>query len=178
MIKTVMVRRVGDTLYLRALNSSLPNPKFFDNPALVLLDGVPIFDNKKLFAIDPLKIRKVSVYAHRVFMGPFVYPGVVLLQTYNGDLAETPLDQGFAAADITGTTLQESFFAPEYNTALHETMPDQRTLLYWEPNLQVGGARRAVEFFTGDLPGTYCAVLQGVSTTGKPCYATSLFIVH
>lgn len=176
-VKTVMVRPSHDTLYLRALNNALVNPKFFDEPALVLLDGVPIFDSKKLFKIDPLKIRKVNVYARKVFMGPFVYNGIVLLQTYDGDLAGTPLDMGFGAADISGTATEQTFFSPDYSTALHETLPDQRSLLYWQPNLQTDGFTRTVEFYTGDLPGTYCAVLQGIDPAGTSCYATCFFDV-
>lgn len=178
-IKTVMVRKYGDTLHLHVLNNQLVNPKFFDTDPLILLDGVPVFDNKRIFALNPLQLRKVSVMAHKAFYPGGVFNGVVSIQTYAGDMAGYKLDPNAMVADYSGTELPLQFYAPNYAQKNVPSMPDQRNTLYWNPAVQTdSNGNGAISFYTGDEPGVYCLVLQGLSAQGKPCYTFTTFTVE
>ncbi|SCC47854.1 hypothetical protein GA0116948_11054 [Chitinophaga costaii] len=165
-IKTTMVRREGNTLHLHTLNNVLANPKFFEQDPLVLVDGVPVFDNQRLFALAPLKIRKVSVLARKVFFPGQYFYGIVSLQSYAGDLAGYPLDPHALVVDYSGTQLPLHFFSPAYDHHQSPTLPDQRTLLYYNHQVPVNADGTAhLHFYTGDLPGIYRVVVRGADTT-------------
>ena len=178
-VKTVMVRKSNDTLHLHTLDNLMTNPKFFEQDPLILLDGVPVFDNKRLFVIDPLKIKKVSVLARKVFYPGQLFHGVVSLQTYTGDMAGYKLDANALVADYNGTEVPLKFFSPSYDQNQSPTLPDKRNLLYWNPTIKTdANGSTNINFYTGDIPGKYCVVLQGLTASGEPCCALRTFVVE
>lgn len=60
--------------------------KNFESDALVLLDGVPVFDIDKLFLFEPLKVKTIDVVARKYFRGSGVFEGIVNMSTYSHDL--------------------------------------------------------------------------------------------
>lgn len=90
--------------------------------------------------------------------------------TYKGDLAGFPLDPRLLKLEYDGLQLQREFYAPRYDTArqLESRLPDGRTLLYWNPNLQTDATGQSrVEFFTSDQTGTYLVEVNGLSKDGS-----------
>ena len=63
---------------------------FKDSP-LVLLDGVPIFDEDEIMNFSPLQVRKLEVMARRWYLGQLSFNGIVSYTTYFGDLGGFPL---------------------------------------------------------------------------------------
>jgi uncharacterized protein YfaS (alpha-2-macroglobulin family) len=46
-------------------------------------------------------------------------------------------------------------------------MPDQRTLLFWAPDLTTGfDGKKTIEFYTSDVTGNYHLVVQGINDDG------------
>ncbi|PUZ23045.1 hypothetical protein DCC81_21820 [Chitinophaga parva] len=178
-IKQVFVRRAGGVLHLHCWN--LGTEMMEHDDALVLLDGVPVYNNKELFEFDPLKIRKISVRARPVYYGPIRAAGVVFMQTYSGDLKGYPLDSTqVSAQDFVGLQNPHPFPAPAYvsQTERNSRFPDYRSLLYWQPSVRFDAAGAAtVQCYTGDLPGHYLVVAAGLDAGGKPCYTTHAFDV-
>ena len=177
LIKTVMVRKVGDTLHLHCLDVFETNPKFMDQDPLVLLDGIPIFNNKMLFAIDPLRIKRISVLARKFYNGPILAEGVVSIQTYTGDFAGIKLDENALVAEWSGTQVPLAFYCPNYSQDLQWSMPDQRITLYWNPAISIRGSEQKISFYTGDIPGRYRVVACGMSKDGKVLFCTKTFNV-
>ena len=66
--------------------SNDPFKVFFETDPLVLIDGVPAFDLKKLMAIDPLKIKKLEVMNRKYYYGSLACNGIVSFTSYEGDL--------------------------------------------------------------------------------------------
>lgn len=177
-IKTVMVRKRGDTLYLHVLDNFEINPKFMDDAPLVLLDGVPVVDNKQLFDIDPIRIRKIAVLARRYYLGPAEYAGVVSLQTYRGDHAATALSESALVLDWNGTLPAFDPLMPVYKDQPITHLPDQRLLLYWNPDIQLeAGKNQTFTFYTGDIKGKFCAEVSGVDANGKVYDYQKIFLV-
>jgi hypothetical protein len=144
--------------------------KFVDDP-LVLLDGVPVFDEDKFINnYDPLKISKLEVLKKKYFYGYRSFDGILNFTTYHGDLAGYELDPNAIALDYDGLQTQRQFYSPEYpdEPQISSHVPDFRNLLYWSPEIKTGpqGTQEA-NFYTSDLPGKYAIFLQGLDSCGR-----------
>ncbi|ATL48386.1 hypothetical protein COR50_15120 [Chitinophaga caeni] len=178
-VRTVMVRNWRDTLHLLALNNAKASPGFFNTDPLVLIDGVPIKNNKKFFAFDPLKLRKGTVMARPYFYNTSVSMGVVYLQTYKGDLAGFPLDNYVTIMDYNGIQYPKKFYSPDYSTQNNKRLPDYRNLLYWQPRVKTDASGKGqLEFYTCDVAGEYLVVVEGTSDDGKLGISTARFKIQ
>ncbi|ADB37275.1 hypothetical protein [Spirosoma linguale] len=157
-----------------------PYRTIFEDPSLVMLDGVPLFNMDKVIEFSPLKIKQIDVITNQFFIGPALFPGVISFMTYKGDLAGFPLDPRLLKLDYDGLQLQREFYLPRYDTPRQPTsrLPDGRTLLYWNPNLKTDaqGKGRA-EFYTSDQIGTYVVEVNGLTADGKAGSQHTLFEV-
>lgn len=147
------------------------NKSVFENNPLVLLDGVPVFNLNKMMKMNPLKIKKLEVVDSRYFHGPTAYEGIVSFTTYDGDLAGFELDPRVLVERYEGLQLQRQFYAPRYDTPQQKLsrLPDLRNLLYWNPEVRVGGSTpQDLTFYTGDQAGRYLVLVQGLSSAGEP----------
>jgi hypothetical protein len=136
-----------------------------DSDPLVLVDGVPIFNMNKVFAVDPLKVRKLEVVPYRYYYGPTELEGIFSFTTYKGDLGGVELDPRAVVIDYEGLQLQREFYSPVYDTEQQASsrIPDFRNLLYWTPTVN---AAEGVSFYTSDQPGKYIGVVQGLTGNG------------
>ncbi|UFH52202.1 hypothetical protein [Spirosoma sp. KNUC1025] len=163
----VMPRKKQDHFQLYVINE--PYREIFNDLSLVMIDGVPVFDMDKVIEFSPLKIQKIDVVTNRYGIGPAVFNGIISLMTYKGDLAGFPLDPNLLKLEYDGLQLQREFYSPRYDTAkqLESRLPDGRTLLYWNPNLQTdANGHCLIEFFTSDQPGTYLIDVNALSKDG------------
>jgi len=155
---------------LHALMLDEPLRAFFEgNNTLVLLDGVPVPDDK-IFSYDPLKVKKLEIIPRLYFMGPAVFSGIASFTTYNGDYEGLELDRHSLLIDYEGLQFQREFYAPEYasEAQLASRLPDFRDLLYWSPDLHFDDhGKKELGFYTSDVPGKYRVVVQGLATDGR-----------
>ncbi|MBD2757326.1 hypothetical protein IC230_30920 [Spirosoma sp. BT704] len=174
----VMPRKKQGHFQLHVLNE--PYREIFDDLSLVMIDGVPVFDMDKVIEFSPLKIKQIDVVTNRYLFGPVMFNGIISLMTYKNDLAGFPLDPNLLKLEYDGLQLQREFYSPRYDTArqLESRLPDGRTLLYWNPNLQTNATGQSqVEFFTSDQPGTYLIEVNGLSKDGSAGSQRATFVV-
>lgn len=79
-----------------------------------------------------------------------------------------------------GLQRQREFYSPRYeNSKQRESrMPDQRTLLYWNPEVITNtDGKQKLEFYTSDLPGKYKIVVEGITNDGWVGSGISFFLV-
>jgi hypothetical protein len=171
-IAEVNVTKRDDHFHIKVIS---PNGFLQDGDPLVLLDGVPVFNMDKVFAIDPLKIKRLEMVNQVYFWGPVFADGIINLTSYKEDMAAVEIDPHAVVLDYEGMQLQREFYSPVYDTAEQKRsrLPDFRTVLYWAPDVNTdlkGNAK--VSFYTSDKPGKYVAVLQGLTNSGKAgsCY--------
>jgi len=140
---------------------------FLDGDPLVLVDGIPVFNIDKVFAVDPLKIRKLEIIRDRFFYGPSASEGIFSFTSYKGDLGGVELDPHAVVVDYEGLQLRREFYSPVYDSEAQFTsrIPDLRNLLYWSPSVNATG-KNAVSFYTSDQPGKYVGVVQGITESG------------
>ena len=138
---------------------------------LVLLDGIPLFDNpNKIFAFDPLKIKELQIVNQRYFLGTAIFEGLLSYKTYTGRPEGLEIDPNATVLDYEGLQLQREFYTPVYETQNQVTsrMPDFRNLLYWNATVKTNSSgKQQLSFYTSDLAGKYIVVIEGLSADGR-----------
>ena len=137
-------------------------------PALVLLDGVPVPDHKSIFDYDPLLVERIVVYPHSVYLGGWIFGGVVSFVTYKHDLAS------FRFGDNTRIVRFQGVSSPVCvrDSDAWAGIPNLRRTLLWYPVVELApGETRKIEYAAPSYSGTFEAVAEGFDSDGKPQYA-------
>jgi hypothetical protein len=72
--------------------------------------------------------------------------------------------------DYEGLQLQRKFYSPVYDSAQQadSPVPDFRNVLYWNPKADTDPqGHNKLSFYTGDKPGRYAGVIEGLSQNGE-----------
>jgi len=144
---------------------------FFEEDPLILFDGTPVFNQDRIFAYDPLKIKSIDVLTKQYFYGYSSFGGIINFATYSGDLDGFQIDPHATVLDYEGLQQEREFYSPVYDTAKKKEsrLPDFRNLLFWSPEIITGLNRDAkIDFYTSDQPGTYTGIIQGLNSAGQP----------
>ena len=156
------------------------NEIFFQYEPLVLLDGMPILNTNEVLQFNPFKIKSLDVVSRRFIMNRVNFTGVVSYRTYEGDFTwQKPHEEDFVF-DYDGVQEKRIFYQPAYEntTKTNKRLPDFRTLLYWNPDLQLNANNEVdISFFTSDKTGKFKGVIQGLTQDGQPIYHTFDFKV-
>lgn len=176
-VREINVRKREGKMQLMIIDEARRD--FFKSNSLVILDGVPVFDQSKLFAYDPLKVRKLEVVPRTYYLGYFSFEGIAAFTTYKGELEDYPLDPRAIVLDYDGLQLQREFYAPVYETEkqLTSRLPDFRNVLYWSPEVNTDRSTKHISFYTSDRKGKYIVVLQGITEDGKAASSSFVFEV-
>ncbi len=158
-----------------------PYRAVFDEPALMLIDGVPVFNGDRVIEFSPLKIKQLDVVTNRYFLGRTHFSGLVSFMTYKSDLATFPLDAHVQKVEYDGLQVQREFYLPRYDPASPQSsrLPDARTLLYWNPALQTGvNGNARISFPASDQTGTYLIEVNGLTQEGRAGSQQATFRVN
>ncbi len=162
------------------LQSDQANQLFFDDPPLLMVDGVPISDFTGIIHFDPLKFRKIEIVTKRHLLNDSLFNGIINYRTYQGDLSGFPVDRNATIEEYEGLQLQREFYSPVYETKNEQDsrIPDLRNTLYWSPGIFTNqDGRQQCSFYTSDLPGRYTALIQGITAEGKSVSTRTSFFV-
>lgn len=177
-VTDVRVRKQADGFRFNVVNGVFKD--FFERPPLVLIDGLPVSNVNKIMALDPLKIKKIEVLAHKHFLGSLVNEGVVSYSTYQGDLGGYELDANAVVIEYEGLQRQRIFYSPAYETSQQQQsrIPDLRNLLYWSPAVTTGtDGKQQFSFYSSDLKGNYAIIVQGLTAEGLAGSTVNVFSV-
>ena len=164
-ITAANVAKRQNKFHLRIFNGE----RTLDGDPLAFIDGVPVLEIDKLFAIDPLKVKTIDVMPEKYYYGAVALNGIVTLTTYKGDLGGFEIDPHAVIVDYEGLQLQRIFYSPAYETAqqINSTIPDFRNVLYWQPNAGTNtSGKNTLSFYTSDVNGEYLGVVQGTTQNG------------
>ena len=113
------------------------------------------------YAIDPKNPNPLVVQPQRIYITTFLYNGFV------------PMDApSVSRVGYLSYAENATFYAPKYPTEKSREIidSDNRTTIHWEPNLRLNeNGETVISFYTADLPSTYTAVIEGITTDGKVC---------
>ncbi len=178
-IEDVRVRKEGEKFNFKVRNR-LFNTYFEEDP-LILLDGIPIADASKIIALDPQKVRKIELVLYNYYLGSSVFPGIVNVKSYSGELGAAQIDPNSLVVEYEGLQQQREFYSPNYSSreAEESHLPDFRNVLYWAPRINTGTSGKSrLTFYTSDLKGKFAVVVQGITSEGLPGKTTAFFEVE
>jgi len=168
-VKEVRLRKQSDKFSFQ-VRDALFNT-FFEDPPLILIDGVPVLDADKIVALDPLKIKKIEIMSRKSYLGSVAANGIISYKTYEGDLAGYELDPNAIVVEYDGLQRQREFYSPVYETPeqTNSRIPDYRNLLLWLPEVKAEtGAEKKIIFYSSDLSGKFVISIQGITADGIP----------
>jgi hypothetical protein len=174
----VVVRKKKDGFHFLVLDKV--NKSLFREDPIVLLDGVPVFDIDKVMAFDPLKIKRLEIMDREYYDGILALPGIVSYFTYKNDLADFEVNPKALSLNYEGLQLHREFYSPRYENDKERNnhLPDQRSLLYWNPSVSTEKDKPAkIEFYTSDVIGSYQVTIQGMSADGSASSSSYTFTV-
>lgn len=140
-----------------------------------LTDGTVLVDEDALNSMSPYDVEFIElVPAHK---NTYKVPAVNFIFRKGPRPARPAI--GIDQASIRGFYEAREFYSPNYGiNEENHVLPDKRTTLYWEPMIITDEQGRAsVAFFTGDVPGRYRVVAEGITATGYPGTASVIFEV-
>ncbi|WP_430966826.1 TonB-dependent receptor plug domain-containing protein [Spongiimicrobium sp. 2-473A-2-J] len=149
---------------------------------MYLLDGIQVpqdvIQGMQTFGVlfvDVLTGAEASIYGVRAANG------VIAVYTDRGLRFRFEQERypGITNFSMAGFYKAREFYTPNYRTPKPEhRKPDQRTTLYWEPNMYVNGKnQRPISFYTGDRRGTFWVKLEGMTRDGRPVSTNYAFEV-
>jgi len=151
--------------------------RFSRDNSLMLLDGVPVLDHRKILSYDPLSVESIRIYPSVHYIGTRIYKGIVNFVTYKHNLPGFRFGGNVRIADWQGASWPMAMTG----SALREEagLPDYRQTVYWHPLLEMdpGGMLR-IPCKLPDYKGRFRVVVEGLSADGKPLYAETSFITE
>lgn len=147
---------------------------FSRNTTLMMLDGVPVFDQQKIMDYDPLLVESIHIYPRTTFIGTRVFEGVVNFVTYKHTLPGFQFGENVRVIDFQGVDWPMA--ATGTPLLSEEGYPDYRQTIYWHPMLGVqAGGSLSVPCKLPDYKGRFRVVVEGLTADGKPLRAETSF---
>ena len=144
-------------------------------PPLILIDGIPIFDQQDIFSIDPEKIEQIEVFNDVYVRGGLTYGGMIFITTIQGDMAAVELPEGSYFFDYHAFK-SENIQIPYVPS---ERIPDTRNTLLWIDKIPLDSDEtRTIRFYAAFGKGEYHIVIRGVSSLGDIVCGVGAFRVE
>lgn len=177
-ITTVDIQR---GTFVNKKNFSLENHKDRTGPLTgeMRFWEVGLFLNEVPTTLEHLKsLRADQIAMVKFYEAGFVgagasYPGGAIAVYLNEKPSlKIPQTEGAPITELThnGYTLVKEFYSPDYATeAIPSSSPDNRTTLYWNPELFTGNGSNTVQlkFYNNDSGKKYRIIVEGFDSNGK-----------
>ena len=159
-------------IQIRLDNGSLA--LFSSMPTLMLLDGVPVFDQQKIMDYDPLLVESIHIYPQTYYIGSRSYEGIANFVTYKHNLPGFQFGGNVRVIDFQGVSWPTSFTGQALRG--EEGYPDYRQTVYWHPLLNLApGQTLVIPCKMPDYAGRFKVSLEGLTAEGSPLQAETSF---
>jgi len=142
------------------------------NQMLIVVDG--IVGGRSIDDIPPRVVETVEILkeGNSSIYGVAGGGGVIVITTRQNLSGSTTISKemspGVYSFTPAGFYKAKEFYSPQYNVADASKAPDNRTTIYWNPNVVTdSGGNGAVSFFNADGTGTYRVVIEGIDVNGN-----------
>jgi hypothetical protein len=160
------VQYTNGNFYLRAnITGTILHPELMlmlvvvDGVKGVSLDGLQTTDVE---TVEVLKNANASTY------GANGSGGVLVVTTKKGKDPVDATTTGILEITPTGFHKAREFYSPKYNNNLPGKQPDQRSTIFWKPELETDkNGNASVDFYNADGKGTYRVVVEGIDNHGN-----------
>ncbi|PKH51393.1 hypothetical protein CXF68_12190 [Tenacibaculum sp. Bg11-29] len=143
-------------------------------PSLLVVDGNIIFNHQDFMEYDTKKIKSFSLVKNKYLFGSVLYQGILYVNTFKKDFK--PNSEYVSQIDILRpVSLKEYFFQMHDVPEKTKRIPDYRTQLYWNPNVDL--STKEITFYTSDISGEFEIEIEGFTQKGKPISLIKTFFV-
>ena len=174
-VPEIRARRWSDgTRDIQVRIDSGTETSFSKSPTLMMLDGVPVFDQQKIMEYDPLLVESIHIYPQTYYIGSRSFEGIVNFVTYKHTLPGFQFGGNVRVIDFQGVSWPMAFTGE----ALREEAgyPDYRQTIYWHPLLELApGQTLVIPCKLPDYKGDFRAVAEGLTAGGAPLQAETSF---
>ena len=134
--------------------------------ALVMIDGVAIFDIEAVLAVSPRLIDRVEIINAPYIRGNVTFGGIISLISRNNDLGYIDLPSSGLLVDY---QMLDPWVADSIKSLDADSrLPDVRNTLYWNPDMDLQAElKQMVSFYTSDAKGDYNLLIRGIDSKGK-----------
>ena len=145
----------------------------FQGNVLVLMDGVPMSDQKRLIDFDAMLLSDIEIYQKPYLLGQRVFSGIINFVTVKNNITALRFSDKTRVVDFEGASCPVALTRPAAGGE------DLRQTLYWHPQVDlVAGEERRIEVRTPSYPGVFRVVVEGIDSEGNPVYSASSFEVR
>lgn len=145
---------------------------------LLLLDGILVQDAVEIFGFSANEMESVKVFPNTYRYGPKIYQGIIDFKTkkreYNPQLGEGHIIE----FELVRPFPNNKYSTPDHSNESHKRLPDYRTQLLWEPNVDLAQKEFKTEFYSSDVTGTYQIRLEGYTNKGNNVVIRKWFVVE
>jgi len=154
------------------------NSNLTDQHPLVLIDGILIQDSNDIINYSSNKIRSISIVFGNYLYGSIVYNGILAFETIKGDFTINDKGEYIKNIELFKPLDKKYYYNPAYTTPQTlKRIPDYRSQLYWDPNVNLNKEYKILSFFTSDILGIYEVRLEGFTEKGQYIMETKYFNV-
>ena len=174
-VSEIRARRESDgSRDIQVLLAHGTRPRFSQARTLMLLDGVPVFDQQKIMDYDPLLVESIHIYPRIHYIGTRAYEGIVNFVTYKHNLPAFRFGDNVRVSDWQGVSWPMASTGEALRD--HPEYPDYRQTIYWHPCQELAPGRQLqVRCKLPDYKGRFRVVVEGLSADGKPLRAETSF---
>lgn len=143
-------------------------------PTLMMLDGVPVFDQQKIMDYDPLLVESIHIYPQTYYIGSRSFEGIVNFVTYKHTLPGFQFGGSVRVIDFQGVSWPMAFTGDSLRE--EAGYPDYRQTIYWHPMLELEpGQTLVIPCKLPDYKGRFRVSVEGLAASGAPLQAETSF---
>lgn len=154
---------------------------YYEEPPLVMIDGVIINDLAVLVNLNPETVEKIEVVKTPYLIGDLILHGIVNVLTRSGNFSNVTMPDYAVILPYRVIDKPSIIDVPDYSVEQNRMSrtPDLRNTLYWNPSVKTDmNGEAEIKFWTSDIPGIYIINIQGISGTGEKLTLRKSFIVR
>ena len=147
---------------------------FLEGEPTVFIDGVLTRDVNYLVSLPPSQIELIETVNRRTYYGEYRFDGTIAIYTQSGEAYLPALSPSALREPVTGYTPYQPFTVQD---SLPSYEPDLRTLLYWEPSVEIKETPYTLTLSNADELGTFEIVAEGVTEDGRRVAGSAQYVV-
>ena len=167
----VRLRNRQGTYYFDVFD--IPTRTFLEGEPAVFIDGVLVRDVNYLVEFPPSEIEHIETVNRRTYYGEYRFDGVIAVYTRSGDAYGPALSPTARREQAVLYTAPQTFISPD----LADYEPDFRSLLHWQPLVNLQGDAQTIEVTNADELGTFEVIVEGVSDRGELVFGRAAYTV-
>lgn len=143
-------------------------------PSLMMIDGVPVFDQEKILQYDPLLVQEIRIYPRTYYIGKRSFDGIANFVTYKHNLPGFQFGNNVRVVDYQGVSWPTAYTGA--SLVGKDDYPDYRQTIYWHPLLTLApGQTLVIPCKMPDYTGRFKVSAEGLAADGTPVQAETSF---